>query len=142
GFSGTVLAIRLLERARTGDGVTVIDPAPTPGSGVAYSTVDPDHLLNVRAGGMSAFPERPADFTDWLAATGATADPAAFLPRAVYGAYVAARLREAVAASAGTFRHLRARADAVRLQPGGVIVEAGGERVAADSAVLAFGNLP
>ena len=33
---------------------------------LAYTTDDPRHLLNVPAGGMSAHPDRPDDFTDWL----------------------------------------------------------------------------
>ncbi|WP_430508807.1 FAD/NAD(P)-binding protein, partial [Escherichia coli] len=36
------------------------------GCGVAYSTTDPDHLLNTRVHNMSGFADRPHHFLDWL----------------------------------------------------------------------------
>jgi uncharacterized NAD(P)/FAD-binding protein YdhS len=38
------------------------------GVGLAYSTGNPRHLLNVRADNMSAFADEPDHFARWLAA--------------------------------------------------------------------------
>ena len=52
GASGTILAAQL---ARRGIGSALIDGSGRAGKGVAYSTTEPAHLLNVRAEGMSAW---------------------------------------------------------------------------------------
>src|SRR5262245_7187849 len=51
GASGTILAAQL---ARRGINSLLIDGSGRAGHGVAYSTTEPAHLLNVRAEGMSA----------------------------------------------------------------------------------------
>ncbi|HEY1427933.1 MAG TPA: FAD/NAD(P)-binding protein, partial [Candidatus Tumulicola sp.] len=53
-------------------------------SGVAYATHNPRHLLNLRAGKMSAFPERDRDFVEWAG----DVTPDDFLPRRLYGDYL------------------------------------------------------
>lgn len=95
GFAGTVLALRLQGAAR----VVLFEPG-TPGPGLAYGTESPEHLLNVPAGGMSLWPERPADFAEWLARQPeAPAAPAGggpvFAPRCLYGRYLRAAWQEA-----------------------------------------------
>lgn len=57
GFSGTILATRLLRNALLS--VAVLDRESIPGRGLAYSTPHRFHLLNVPAGKMSAFPDQP-----------------------------------------------------------------------------------
>ena len=49
------------------------------GCGVAYATRDPAHLLNTRVANMSAYPQLPEHFLDWLRARGAGARRAAGL---------------------------------------------------------------
>ena len=83
GYSGTLTAVGLLERGA--GAVTLIERAPTFARGAAYGTRHPDHLLNVRAANMSAFPDRPDDFVHWLG----TDDGAEFAPRRDYGRYLA-----------------------------------------------------
>ena len=62
GAAGTLVATHLADRhARSGSApldIVVVDPAAGLGQGVAYSTTDPRHLLNVPAQGMSALPAR------------------------------------------------------------------------------------
>jgi uncharacterized NAD(P)/FAD-binding protein YdhS len=83
GFSGAMLAARLTEM---GQATALIERGEQVGLGVAYSTPLDDHRLNVRAERMSARPDRPADFTDWLADHAPTyADPNGFAPRRLYG---------------------------------------------------------
>jgi len=88
GAAGTLTAARLLDRAgRRGIPVDVllIDPGAEAGRGVAYSTPDPRHLLNIPAQAISADPDDPEDFLRWLEARGKRADPYSFQPRARYG---------------------------------------------------------
>lgn len=90
GFSGSMTAAQLLRRSLRHDlpvRVLLAERQGTLGEGVAYSTRDPKHLLNVPAGRMSAWPDNPQDFVDWLTKTYGVADPTAFVPREWYGRY-------------------------------------------------------
>lgn len=102
GFSGTMVAVNLLREARGPLRVILIERADAAGLGVAYREQPDCHLLNVRAEGMSAFPDQPAHFLKWLAehrGDEALVNPAAFLPRRLYGVYLRAILAEAAATS-------------------------------------------
>ncbi|HYP67214.1 MAG TPA: FAD/NAD(P)-binding protein, partial [Thiobacillaceae bacterium] len=66
GFSGTLVAVHLLRTATIPMAVKLIERGPTVGPGVAYSTPETCHLLNVPAGKMSAFPEDAEHFLRWL----------------------------------------------------------------------------
>src|SRR4051794_32635305 len=83
GFSGLLTALHLLQ----GDPqvcVRLVERAPRFGRGRAYAAGPADHLLNVRAANMSAFPDRPGHFVEWLAAAAEAAGPDAFVSRARY----------------------------------------------------------
>jgi uncharacterized NAD(P)/FAD-binding protein YdhS len=129
GGSGVLVAREVLRC--TGDRVVLVEPGE-PGGGVAYGAAKPWHVLNSRAGAMSADPDDPAHFARWA---GAGAD--AFLPRPLYGRYLRAVLHEAVAAHPGRFQHCRARATAVAA--GRVHLDTGAV-VRADQVVLATGS--
>jgi uncharacterized NAD(P)/FAD-binding protein YdhS len=134
GFSGTLLAINLLRF--DGPRATLVERAGDRiARGVAYSATEPAHLLNVRAAGMSAFPDDPGHFVRWLDARGAGGGTS-FVPRLLYGVY----LREALEAVRDARLTLVER-DVVDLDEGGVSL-ADGRRIAADRVVLATGNLP
>src|ERR1700680_3164424 len=68
GASGVLLACHLLRSLSENIRVTLIERNPAIGRGIAYSTVDPAHLLNVRAANMSAFADDPDHFWQWLQA--------------------------------------------------------------------------
>ncbi|WP_160000640.1 FAD/NAD(P)-binding protein [Roseomonas sp. 18066] len=136
GFAGTALALQLAGKA----GVTLFEPAPV-GPGLAYGTAEPAHLLNVPAAGMSPFPDKPAHFTDWLAAQpDAPPLPAAgprFAPRYLYGRY----LQELWAAAAPAIRHVpRGVASVERAGAGFRVTDTSGEAFAVDRVVLAVGG--
>ena len=95
GFSGLLSAIHLL-RADPGLTVRLIERAPRFARGRAYSTRDPGHLLNVRASNMSAFPDQPRHFVDWLGVGPIAGDW--FVERRRYGDYLQEVLRQAVRA--------------------------------------------
>ena len=143
GFSGLLTAVHLLSQPG-GPKVRLIERRATFARGAAYSTSNPDHLLNVRAANMSAFPDAPSHFIDWLAAEGEADAQQAFVTRDRYGAYLQAILRAAVQGAAAGRLGLEADA-AVDLQPDGPgwrITLEGGREIAAAAVVLAVGNLP
>ena len=138
GFSGTLAAIHLLRR---GARVTLIERTPRLARGVAYSTRHPEHLLNVRAGSMSAFPDQPDHFAVWLAAR-EEGDGTTFAQRRTYGRYLEELL---AAAAAETDRLTIVQDEAVDLARGDdceVVRLASGAEVRADAAILSVGNLP
>lgn len=138
GFSGTLLAINL--QRFEGPRATLVDRVEERiARGVAYSATEPAHLLNVRAGGMSAFPDDPGHFVRWLEARGTGAAQSAgqsFVPRRLYGAY----LRETLDAVRSE-RLTLIEGDVCDAEPDGVRL-ADGRRITGDAVVLATGNLP
>lgn len=70
GAAGVLTAIHLCETATHAVAVTIYEPRAQLGAGVAYSTHDPQHLLNVPADGMSIFPDQPHHFTQWAGVNG------------------------------------------------------------------------
>jgi len=150
GVSGTLVAVQLLQLARAPLTIVLIDRSGRFGRGVAFGTTSELHLLNVRAGSMSALPDDPDHFVRWL--QGPRGDgpvpgggPEDFSPRSVYGAYVAAVLDEAERAAIPGVTLCRITGEAVAARPsrGGVsIVLADGGEIAAAHAVLALGNRP
>lgn len=88
GFSGALVAINLLRQANSPLEIVLISKSPEIGRGVAYSTKDENHLLNVPAANMSAFPEEPNHFLEWLEQSDFLPNPKAFYPRKLYGDYI------------------------------------------------------
>lgn len=148
GFSGTLLALHLLRRSSPSTRVLLIERNSQFGLGQAYSTGNPNHLLNVRAANMSAFADRPLDFLSWLrtdAALGEGEQPTggAFVSRRLFGSYIRHLLsnelrggRERLQLIRGDARALRTGANRVFLQIEGL------PPLEADAAVLAIGNFP
>ena len=135
GFSGAMLAARLAER---GQASILIERGDAFGPGVAYSTTNDAHRLNVRAGRMGAVADRPDDFIDWLAAHHPDqADPDGFAPRRLYGLYVRDRLTTTETAHPGLIRRLSGAVIAVE---GRSAILSTGERVEGRAVVLATGN--
>jgi uncharacterized NAD(P)/FAD-binding protein YdhS len=141
GASGTLAATALIGRSPH-KRVVIIDPRPRLGRGIAYSTECPEHLLNVPAGKISAFPDRPDHFVRWLRANVAEPyDAASFVPRSLYGDYLTQIAAEARAAAPDRFRHVVALALRATPSAGGVRVTcSNGETIEADELVLATGN--
>ena len=91
GFSGTIIAAQL---ARRGVSSILIDGSGRVGKGVAYSTTEPVHLLNVRADKMSAWVEEPDDFAKRFESEGG--EPAGFAERRSFASYLGDILDQAV----------------------------------------------
>jgi uncharacterized NAD(P)/FAD-binding protein YdhS len=133
GFAGTATAIALL---RHWDGpaplrIELIERSGDVGRGIAYSTRDPRHLLNVPAAKLSALDDRPDDLVEW-----AGCEPDAYLGRGAYGDYVAERFDDAMRGAPGVLSRVQAEAASIE---GTTVVTRGGERMPADAVVLAMG---
>jgi uncharacterized NAD(P)/FAD-binding protein YdhS len=92
GFSGTIIAAQL---ARRGIASALIDGSGRAGKGVAYSTNEAAHLLNVRAESMSAWAGEPDHFATRFATEGG--DRRGFAERRLFGRYLGEILDQAVA---------------------------------------------
>jgi len=151
GLAGAACALHLLRdhpglRAE----VTIVEPRPVLGAGLAYSTQAKEHRTNVAASRMSLFAEQPMHFHDWVRARGAPReDPASemadgrlYPSRAVFGRYVEAMLRTEIAAHAGAaFRHVRQMATGIVAEGAGFrVFVAEGDALMADAVVLAVSH--
>ena len=138
GYSGTLQTVQLLRR---GARVTLVEREKRLGRGIAYSTPHADHLLNVPAGRMSAFPDEPSHFADWFAErTGGS--PGDFAERRLYGKYLEELLAEAGQRAGQSLRLVRGEAvDVVPHGAGESVRLRGGDTVDADHVILALGNL-
>jgi len=141
GFSGTMLALNLLEQADV-EVLLIERDRHRMGAGVAYSSSETSHLLNVRAGNMSAFPDRPDHFCEWLAARGLGCD-AAFVTRATYGLYLRETLAGALERHGRRLKLIDDEVLDIEERDGQVTLGlVNGGLIEADRAVLAIGNLP
>lgn len=152
GVAGSLLALQL---TRLPGGpwpldVTIVEPRARLGPGTAYDNDRPEWLLNVRSAGLSALPDEPSHFVDWLRQQDLAEGPHGFCSRQTYGRYLESLLEPALAAPAANgvrlqWRRTRARA-AEPLSPGpgpALRVElAEGAPLDAHTLVLALGNFP
>ncbi len=153
GFSGLMVATHLVRQAAPG-GIIYIIADDFSARGMAYGTGDTAHLLNVTAGRMGAFPDAIDGFYAWMqTANGALAKqrwkltqdyaPTEFVPRALYGEYLAdiwRRTQEAAAERGVMLKLVETRATRVRTEGGLAILTARGDAIAVEAAVLAIGN--
>ncbi|URW76863.1 FAD/NAD(P)-binding protein [Sphingomonas donggukensis] len=140
GFSGSLQAINLLRH--DGPRATLIERSGTPGKGLAYGAAHASHVLNVRAGNMSALPDDPGHFVRWLEARGVADAPTAFIPRLTYGEYLREQLAAAQAAAPERLTIVRGDVTGLHHDGRAVATLADGQTLTADAAVLAVGNLP
>ncbi|MGO4443594.1 FAD/NAD(P)-binding protein [Mycobacterium sp. 2YAF39] len=153
GFSGAMSAVNLARLSEEPLHITVINDEPSIGRGVAYRLRRPEYLLNVAARNMSAFPQEPDHFLQWLR-TRSEFESATevelrerFAPRQIYGDYLRSIVQH----------HLQSPSEitpvssefvigkAVDVEPRGagcVVHLADGSTVNADRVVLATGNEP
>lgn len=134
GYSGTMVAAEL---ARRGVSSVLADGSSRQGRGTAYSTTEDAHLLNVVAGRMGAWADKPGDFAESAAAEGYAADD--YVPRMRYGEYLTGILEKARQTGLVTLAPSDAHA-AERTAHGWAIMLADGSRVEARALVLAQGN--
>lgn len=149
GFSGAMTAAQILRRAgaaKTPVRVVLIERQGAVGEGLAYSTRELAHLLNVPAGRMSAWPDRPDDFVQWVSRRNGAVAPGDFLPRQWYGEYVRASLVKTAeeAAPSATLSVIFDEVRRIARRPAGgwMVNFARGASQPAEAVVLAIGHRP
>ncbi|MCJ2059896.1 FAD/NAD(P)-binding protein [Methylobacterium sp. J-048] len=149
GFTGAVLCIHAVPASTGPLDITVLEPRAELGRGVAYSTRDHSHRINVPSDRLDIAAGESGAATAWLYARGVLPDPAcedetgAYVPRAAYGSYIGAVLAQTLATSSDRVRlhHLRTTAQEVQAVDGAwMIVTRSGERITADRVALCFGH--
>lgn len=140
GASGTLVSVQFGRLASKDARLALIGVGERPARGVAYNTPFRSHLLNVRAGNMSAFPDDPDHFVRWLSSRFEGVDARTFAPRQVYGDYLAEILENAL--KNGIIEPFRSEAVALdRVEQAWKITLEHGQIIWARSVVLALGNL-
>ncbi|HEX7930399.1 MAG TPA: FAD/NAD(P)-binding protein [Sphingomicrobium sp.] len=136
GFSGTMVAAQL---ARKGIESVLIDGAGRAGNGVAYSTREPAHVLNVRAEVMSAWADDLEHFVRVAEADGGNRRD--FVQRQQFGRYLRGILKETI--DSGQLRLVERQAvEAEPAADGWTLQLDNGEEIRASGLVLAIGNQP
>lgn len=93
GFTGLMLVNHIIEDGSKCD-VTLINKGIEIGKGIAYNSYSYKHLLNVISAKMSAYPDKPNDFLDWVMCKNNVPETdrelisLSFLPRVLYGEYL------------------------------------------------------
>jgi len=151
GFCGTFTLIQLLRQAKKPVHIVLINKNYPIVKGVAYGTSDEKHLLNVAAGKMSAFPDEPEHFMQWVKSKKALKKyvtdelSLAYLPRNVYGSYLQsiyeAALKKKPAAVKCTILNDEAK-DIIPFVNRYMVVLHANKTITADKIVLATGNFP
>ncbi|MGH6859276.1 MAG: FAD/NAD(P)-binding protein [Phyllobacterium sp.] len=117
GFSGTAIAYHLAQQTSPSDSeIIIIEPRDRLGGGLAYSSVDPAHRINVPAAKMTMISAEPDHFSDWLATDASNAKDAFtrtaqgddFPQRSVFGRYVHDHIRPFL--QSGKIRHIKDKA--------------------------------
>lgn len=153
GFSGLMVAANLVRLAEGPCTLYIVDEHAD-GLGVAYGTTNPLHLLNVRAGNMSAFADAPNHFVDWLASDEGKYEAARlalrtdygtddYVPRMLYGRYLLSiwRSTQEIAAQKNIALKLVPTC-AVAVEEGEelAVLTTRGDAIAVDEIVLAVGH--
>jgi len=121
--------------ARRGISTLLIEGGGRVGLGTAYSTDEPAHVLNVRAEGMSAWPDDPGHFARDFG------DPRGFAERRFFGRYLRAILDKAVGSGHAKVVSSSAVAATPNADGWRIDLDDGGT-VTARALVLAIGNQP
>jgi len=148
GFSGAMTAVNLARLSREPLHITIVNGQRPLGRGIAYATRRKEHLLNVAARNMSAFPDLPDHFVQWL---GTRSDfdliplrdlREQFIPRLIFGDYLRSIVQHHLLAGGGmtAVKAEFIEGEAIDIEPSGEIHLASGERLTADRIVLACGN--
>ncbi|PHM33415.1 FAD/NAD(P)-binding protein [Xenorhabdus innexi] len=148
GFSGTALAAHLARQAVSRLHITIIEPRVMLGAGLAYSSPDPAHRINVPASRMQLSGMEEGDFDHWyrqqpefyLDSKARLPNDDVYPQRSMFGRYVAERLAQAQEQnSLVTVEHIRD--TAVQLAGRSVVTESG-NTLEADIIVLAISHPP
>lgn len=140
GFSGILTAVNLARIGETQPQITIVNEHRPTARGVAYGTRRIEHLLNVAARNMSAFPDQPDHLVNWLRTRSdfdLTPDNELrerFIPRMIYGDYLKSLAHHYLPTAEFV------KDEAVDVDADGKITLASGGTLHADRIVLSTGN--
>ncbi|WP_159608951.1 FAD/NAD(P)-binding protein [Hydrogenophaga sp. PBL-H3] len=150
GFSGASAAVQLVRTSPVPLAITIVEPRPEVGGGLAHSADDPDHRLNGTTFQHFVDPEDPESFSRWCTERGLLhQDPGAvapggslFMRRKDFGAFVADTVRAHAAWPTGsTIHHLQDVVTDASAAGGTMEVRTQGGRVlSSDMLIVATGN--
>ncbi|MDT5314669.1 MAG: hypothetical protein QOE74_3689 [Mycobacterium sp.] len=153
GFSGAMSAVNIARLSERPVHVVVVSDQASVGRGVAYGLRRPEYLLNVAARNMSAFPDEPGHFLQWLRMrsefelTPEIELRERFAPRQIYGDYLRSIVQHhlqspgELAVASAEFVEGEA-VDVEPLAAGCIVRLSDGSALEADRVVLATGNEP
>ena len=143
GVSGVLVAAHVARHpSPTPRHVSLVDRRAAVGSGTAFGTRRPCHLLNVPAARMSAFADEPEHFLHWARIVDPSIGPDTFAMRSLYGDYLRDVLHDARFADTPTELEL-VTGEVAAIDPNDEQARvrfADGGKLAADAVVLALGN--
>jgi uncharacterized NAD(P)/FAD-binding protein YdhS len=150
GACGILVCVQLIEELSHSNprasrvNLHLFERAPEAVAGVAFGTPYYCHVLNMSVETLSVFPERPADFNEWLRREGMVVSGSAYLPRFLYGRYLRRCLDDVIQRATALGVEISLQHSEVSLcdETGdGVIIHAGGSRYIFDEVVLCLGDL-
>lgn len=94
GVSGALVVLNILKQSNRETQILWFDAKNAFCKGLAYSTDEDVHLLNVRASNMSVFVDEPLHFVNWLTQQQLPFSSQDFVPRTIYGQYVSSTFNE------------------------------------------------
>jgi uncharacterized NAD(P)/FAD-binding protein YdhS len=146
GFSAAATIVNLIECLAPGQTIGVVGRSAGLGLGTAYGTADEVHRLNVPAGRMSLFPDRPDHLCDWLTRNGHAFGAEDFIPRKLFGAYVQDTLEAQLYRTDNRSRIFLQDAEAIDCEHFGddrqIYHLSNGERLTAKASVFGIGGTP
>ncbi len=143
GFCGAVTAAQLLRKASEPLRVILLNRSGLMARGLAYGTRTDEHVLNVPAGRMSAFPDDEDSFLRYAQSVDPDVSANSFVSRRIFGDYLEWITREAVrkAPAGSEYRPMVGDVQRIDLIGDGARVQLTNRRsLDADRVVLALGN--
>ncbi len=151
GFSGIMTAVNVARLSKRPSRVTVVNHGRPTGRGVAYGKRRPEHVLNVAARNMAAFPDEPDHFLQWLRtrseydSVSETELRERFISRMVYGDYLRSIMQHHLQSTGGMTPVTASfvLSEAVDIEPHenrAIVHLADGSTLQAHRVVLATGN--
>lgn len=149
GLSGTLVAMQLVRQAKRPIHISIFDQHAQFQTGIAYAASAFRHLLNVAASKMSAWPEQPLHFVQWLQQQPAYLYVDAELlaqtyqPRALYGQYLQQQWQQTLVESASKDIQLQLIPEPVlslKTQPSIVLLASPSGEQQFSAVVIATGN--
>jgi uncharacterized NAD(P)/FAD-binding protein YdhS len=146
-----MVAVHIAHTLRCAREIALIEKQRRTGPGIADSPDNPLDLLNVAAGKMSAYPEKPSHFLEWLREHPEllrqyrleSLTEETFVPRSLFGLYVELLVQRCAIRSGHVHRFEREAVDLVKVSDGSFrVVLANNTTIFARKVVLALGNFP